>query len=217
MKLTDIVVLEAAPLGDEPVELKDVVKYFPTQHKKAIKTFMKTGRLVFGGQQVFDAGGDNGEGLDEALQHAKKLLDHEFVEITVHMNAAGTKLQGDDDYTHFEYEAHIQEKTETWIGYDTKANHLLLGFDCWIDEEDFNQEWDEKFEQCFGEEFDMDNEEHEKVFNRAWKEYNSSVLFGAVVQVTENMHAEMEMPIMEGGFYRGPYKNLNQDHILALV
>ena len=217
MKLTDIVVLEAAPLGDDPVDLKDVVKYFPSQHKKAIKAFARTGRLTFGGQKVFDEGGQNGDALDEAIQMAKRFLEHEPVEVSVMFDTEGTDLEMDRDMSHWEFDGKIHEAQPVWVGYNTKTDDLVLGFDVWLDEEVFNQEWDNKWDDAFDESFDMDNEEHEKVFNRAWKKYSQNQFFGAIVEVNSNMHASMNTEIMDGGFYRGPYKVMKKDAILELT
>lgn len=218
MKLTDIVVLEAAPLGDDPVELKDVVKYFPSQHKKAIKAFAKTGRLTFGGQQVYDEGGAPGEGLDEAIHVAKRFLEHEKVEVTVMFDLAGTDLEMKSrDMSHWEFDAEVTDSTEVWVGYNTKTDDLLIGFDAWVGEDAFNEEWDQQWDKTFDEPFDMDNEEHEKVYDRAWKKYSQNVFYGAVVEINSNMHAGMDMDLMENGFFRGTYKLLKKDNILELT
>lgn len=220
MKLTDIVVLEAAPLGDDPVELKDVMEYFPSQYRKAMKAFAKNGRLRFGGDVLFATDGDNGPALLDAIKVAKRFLKDEPFELEIDFNTENTDLSephGGDRHPGFTLEAYAGESECVWVGYDVKADKLLLGFDAWINEDVFNDAWDEEFEQAFGEDFDMDNEDHEKVFAKAWKEFsNKQSMFGAVVEVNSGMHASMEDMPSEGGFYRGSFKNMDKTNIVEL-
>jgi len=216
MKLTDLVVQEAAPLGDDPVELKDVVEFFPSQYKKAIKAFAKKGRLRFGGDELFTSDGEHGPALDDAIRVAQRFLKHEPINVEVEFNTAGTDLPEPSDRS-FEIECDVEESTPVWVGYDTKQDMLLLGFDVWIGDNEFNDEWDNKFEDAFGEGFDQDNEDHDKVFDKAWKTFsNGQMFYGAIVQVNAGGHAEMEMPIMDGGFYRGPFKHLSKTNVIEL-
>lgn len=217
MKLTDIVVLEAAPLSDDPVEIKDVVENFPSQYRKAIKAFQNNGRLRFGGDQVWTADGEYGQAINDAIKVATRLLKNEPIDVEVDFNVGGTELSTSGDPS-FTFDADVEEVREVWMGYDVKSDQLLIGFDVWIGDNEFNDEWDEKFEQAFEEDFDMDNEEHEKVFNRAWKEFsNNQMFYGAIVSVNTGMHADMETPEMPGGFYRGPFKVLKKDNIVELT
>ena len=205
MKLSDLVIQEEAPEGDKPIELEDLLKYFPNTYMKAVKTLANSGRLVWDGKQVFTKSGEYGPALKQAVAEAEQFLRDEdtTVDITVEMDGSVADIDDGGDFT----SAYpLDDFQEVYVGYSTKGKHLLIGFDCWIDEEIFNQDWDTEFEKTFGEDFDGDDPKHAKIFSKAWKEFKENSFIGALVMVDQAGHCELDLT-MPGGFYKGIYNN----------
>lgn len=183
---------------DGPVDIKDVVKYFPKQGDKAIHAFARKGRLQFGGKTLYDADYEPGAGLNKAIKAAKDAIDDEEVEVRVGM--AGSNED-------FEFHSKVEDASEVWVGYDTESNELLIGFDCWTSEQDFNDAWDSQFEKNFDEEFNMDDYDHEKIFNKSRKEYiDGYSMVGMLVIVDSKYNARIEEMPGPNGFIRSIYK-----------
>lgn len=188
-----------------PVDIKDVVKYFPSQHQKAIKAFSKQGRLEFGGMQLF-SGDEDGEGMREAISAAEEILKDDPVDVRIGVSAAGTRFKG-QTVEEFEFDADISDTNQVWVGYDTQSNELMIGFDCWLREDDFNDKWDNYFESQFDEDFDEDDPDHDKILNQAWREYRDNfMMVGMLVLVNDKFHARIEDMPGHKGFFRGIHK-----------
>lgn len=205
MKLTDIIVQEEAPAG--PIELSDLTKYFPNTYRKAIQTLIKSDRLVFNGEKLFKKDGDYGPALDQASANAEALLKDEdnTIDFRVEMDGSVADI---DDGGEFSADYPIDDAEEVYIGYDPRRKKLIVGFDAWLDEDIFNQDWDEQFERIFGEEFDYDNPKHEAIFDDAWEKFKKGAFMGLVVEVDEDGNATFEDMPYEGGFYKGAYPSL---------
>jgi hypothetical protein len=210
MKLSDLVITEAEELaaaesGQKTIELKDVVQYFPNTYQKAVKTLRDAGRLTFGGELLFEKGGEYGPGMERATAEAEEAVRKDEIEITVDMD--GT-VADKDHHADFTFDAPINDAQETYVGYDITSNKLLIGYDVWISDEEFNEAWDREFEEEFGEDFDDENEDHEKIFNHAWKQFTGrngggKMFYGALVDVNDDYHAEVEDMFWSGGFHKG--------------
>jgi hypothetical protein len=189
-----------------PVDIKDVVKYFPTQGDNAIKAFAKKGRLQFGGKTLYAADYEPGAGLKQAIRVAKAEIRDERIDVRVDMSGAGTRFRNNTT-EEFEFDSQINDMEEVWMGYDTESNELMIGFDCWTSEDDFNDAWDKEFEKNFGEEFDHEDKDHEKIFNKARQEYLDNYgMLGMLVLVNDKFGARIEdMPGVKG-FVRGILK-----------
>lgn len=217
MKLSDIVIQEETPTGDKPIELKEVTKYFPNTYQKAVRTLAKQGRLTFGGVLLFTKNGENGPAINKALAEAHTLItdkdgDHNKVQIRVEMNGSVANL---DNGTDFDIDAKIDDVNQAYIGYAQKGDYLIIGYDAWISDNEFNEEWDKKFEETFGEDFDNENTQHEKILNAAWKQFrDTQMFFGIAVEVDTNFYATMEEMPGTGGFYKGLYPRLKDRRII---
>jgi len=214
MKLSDIVIKEAAPEGDKTYELKEVVKYFPNTLEKAVKTLAKSGRLTFSGELVFTKSGEYGPALKQAIAEAEALLNNEETTIDVRTELDGS-VADIDDGGEFNDDYPVDEFQETFVGYAWKGDKLVIGFDAWLDEEIFNQDWDKHFEETFGEDFDMDNPKHEKIFNKAHKEFKDLAFLGLVVEVNEDFHATMEDLPFPDGFHKGAAREFKSRRIIG--
>lgn len=179
-------------------ELAAIVKYFPNKHKTIIQQQAgKPHKLKYQGLDLFDEEGD-GPALDAATHEVKRQVGAEEIKVDVLVT---TPLGAD-----LEYEAPIKDVQHVWTAYNPQNNTLLLGFDAWIDEEDFNAQWDKFFEEHTGEEFDYDNEEHERVFSQVHRNYMKIGFYGLLFEVTIHHSLEVEVELRyysDGGFYKG--------------
>ena len=207
MKLTDIVQFiqlneDGEPTGQGPVELKDIVKAFPSKASKAIDKLWGGPRLVYHGMQFFDGDG-LGLAYEKAEEAAKAEMDDHEVELSFHVG--GTDELDMDDYN---FTTKVEDAQECYLGYDPKHDVLYIGYDAWLDENDFNEKWDDEFKKATGKVFDMDDEEHQKVFDSAWEEWKKMGGYGMLFRLTPRGKAFSADVVLEdaGGFYRGIYR-----------
>ena len=109
------------------------------------------------------------------------------------------------------------EKQECYLGYDPKRDVLYIGFDAWANEDDFNNAFDETWKNMTGEEHDIENEEHQKIFNEVWEVYQSDGFgfWGLIFEISfngGNMTAEEALSPMTNGFYKGTYRLFKQQN-----
>ena len=203
MKLSDIVIKEEAPEGDKPIDLNDLLEFFPNTYKKAVSTLAKSGRLTWGGKKVFTKDGDYGPALEQAVADAESFLKDEKIEITLELDGAVADLDEHSDFTG-EYE--LDEHQEVYVGFATRGEKLMIGFDVWLDEDNFNQDFDKEFETAFGEDYDGDNPDHEKIFNHTRDQFLKQSFVGVLVGVDQDGNCDIEHSA-PGGFYKGIYND----------
>jgi hypothetical protein len=214
MKLHEIA-QEESPAGDKQIELQDLVKNFPNTYTKAVVTLAKSGRLTFGGKQVFTKSGEYGPALEQAVASAEALLKDKDTTVDVNIEMDGS-VADIDEHAHHNADFPVDEFQEVYAGYSPRENKLVIGFDVWLDEEIFNQDWDKNFEDTFGEDFDHSNPAHEKIFNKAHKEFQKTSFMGIAVEVNESDVAKMDMSPFSGGFYQGAYPELRRLKLIDL-
>jgi hypothetical protein len=214
MKLTDIIIREEAPAG-QPIELKELTKYFPNTYEKAARTLAKSGRLMFGGEAVFTKSGEYGPALERAIAEAEALLKDESSTVNIRLELDGT-VADIDEHGEYDVDYPVTEAQEVYVGYSARGNKLIIGFDAWLDEEIFNQDFDKQFEETFGLDFDMDDDGHEKIFNATREQFQKYSFMGLVVEVNEDFYATFEDMPYEGGFYRGAHPKLKSRRIIDL-
>ena len=198
-----------------PIELADVIKHFPKHHEKALSKLWGGQRLVWHGMPFF---GDNelGEAYTKAEKAAEAYIEDGYnADANIDFDGEVDGAEISDTVT-WDVTFDKNEKQECYLGYDPKRDKLIIGFDAWANEEDFNEAWDKAFEGAVGEEFDSDNPEHEAIFKRAWDEYKDGYGFwGLCFEISFNggeMEAEEALPPMTNGFYKGTYKLLKQQN-----
>lgn len=177
-------------------ELAAIVKYFPNKHKAIIQQQSgKPHKLKYQGLDLFDEEGD-GPALDGATHEVKRQVGAEEIKVDVNVT---TPLDAD-----LEYEAPIKDVQHVWTAYNPHNDTLLLGFDAWIDEEDFNAQWDKFFEEHAGEEFDYDNDEHERIFSQVHRNYMKIGFYGLLFEVSMKHGVDAELRYYsDGGFFKG--------------
>ena len=184
---------EIADLDASHYELASIVKTFPNKYRDIIQHQAgKPHKLKWQGQDLFAESGD-GPALMALVVNVKRLLQEDEVKVDIHLP---TPL-GD-----FEYEASIRDVQHVWTAYKPDSDALLLGFDGWIDEEDFNTHWDKFFEEQTGEEFDYDNDEHERIFSQVHQRYLKVGFYGLLFEVERSSSPEL-MYYSDNGFFKG--------------
>lgn len=189
-------------------ELASIVKFFPNKYKTIIhQQAGKPHKLKYQGLDLFDEDGD-GPALDGAVHEVKRQVSAGDIRMGYRLP---TPLGAS-----FEYEAPIREAQRVWTAYNPHNNTLLLGFDAWIDEEDFNTHWDKFFEEHTGEEFDYDNDEHERIFSQVHRNFMKIGFYGLLFEVTINHRLKVEAELLsysDGGFFKG---TLNDPYVKSL-
>lgn len=200
MKLSELKIFEAAeaaPAG--PIELKDLIKYFPSTYAKAIQKMWGKDRLVYKGMKFFD-NGSLGEAYDKANDAVEQAMKDEGFTAPVSLAIP----DGEDlSMTHFEYEAHVDDSQEVYLGYASESDKLYLGVDAWLNENDFNEEWDKQFKKETGQTYNEDNEDHSALFHDAWKKYSNMGGYGILFELDDDLTSAEPVIMSQGGFYRG--------------
>lgn len=203
MKLAELLLEDAG----KPLELRDVIKFFPHTYAKVIKQKWGGGQLMYHGHPFF-ANGEIGSAYEKAEEAVDYLLnDDDFT----------NEIQIDVDDVSFTVEAPVGEKQEVYMGYSPDRDCLYIGYDVWVHEEKFNEEWDSEFERATGEQYDEENPEHHAAFQTAWKQFGQSSFLGMLFRVNADPSGDFiaeEELTMPGGFYKGVrrssvFKNLD--------
>jgi hypothetical protein len=208
MKLSEIVTTFVAEDEDGPkvddgkglVEVSEVVKdRKPEIAKKYLRAMWGKKRLAYHGMAFFGDSNSAYDKIDAAVKEAIK----EGFEVDVSIPVEGTD---DLDMDTLDYQATIDDQQEVYLGYDPKSDTLYVGVDAWLREEDFNEAWDREFENATGEQFDDENDEHQKVFNSAWREYKDMGFYGILFKLSHDLDDVEEELTIPGGFYKGIYR-----------
>ena len=213
MKLSELKIFEAAEIAPAgPIELKDLIKYFPGNYAKAIQKMWGKDRLVYNGMKFFD-GGELGEVYDKALEAIEAWVKDEDNKVPMSLSIP----DGDElGMVEFEYDAAVDDVQEVYVGYRPESDELYIGVDAWLDENDFNESWDREFKKATGQEYDEEDEQHSALFHDAWKKYTSMGGYGILFHISFSPSGVCEANVeleSQGGFYRGvramsPFKSL---------
>ena len=186
-----------------PVEVADIVKNFPSQHKKALSKLWGGPRLVYHGMPFFDEIYDK---LDAIIEKAQKRVEIEM-EIDLDENLVDAIVK-DAGWDTFEYMAKVEDSQEVYMGYSPKEDCLYVGIDAWLDEEEFNEAWDKQFKRNLHQEFEYEEPAHEKLFSSTHKKYQKLGFQGVLFKMTmsgKNFKAS-EVMSNGNGFYQGIYR-----------
>jgi hypothetical protein len=212
-----------------PLELRDVVKFFPNTYKKVMS--MKwgmdhPGTLQYHGHPFFTKDDEGKSAYDHAEEAVDGVLDEDFrIEVNLTMDLDEFEPSDDNDGmqydTHdFSFDCEVSDKQEVYLGYSPQEDALYIGYDTWIREEEFNEAWDREFQNATGEMFDPDNASHDAVFQKVWKKFRDDMFFGMLFRVVERngrWMAEEHFAPQPGGFYKGIYRGLSSFHSLDLI
>lgn len=210
MKLSEIVLRPVLEDEDGPkvgeddgkglVEVSEVVKgRKPEIAKKYLRAMWGKPRLAYHGMPFFGSGGTAYDHINDAVKAA---IDQGF-EVDVSIDVQGTDSVDMDELN---YQATIDDQQEVYLGYDPRDDTLYVGIDAWLREEDFNEAWEREFKNATGEQFDDENDEHQKVFQSAWREYKDMGFYGILFKLSKDLDDVEEELVIPGGFYAGIYR-----------
>lgn len=201
--VTHFVVEEDGPKVDDGKGLVEVSAVVdgrkPEIAKKYLRAMWGKNRLAYNGMPFFGSGDTAYDKIDAAVDEAIK----QGLEVEMSIPVEGTD---DLDMDELNYQATIHEHQEVYLGYDPKEDCLYLGVDAWLREEDFNEAWDREFKNSTGEEFDDENDEHQKVFQSAWREYRDSGFVGILFKLSKDLDEAEDIMTMPGGFYKSIHR-----------
>ncbi len=208
-----------------PLELRDVVRFYPNTYKRVFNAKWGNGRdtggLVFHGHALFSENDGEKTAYDQIEQAVDRFISNEDyrVEVNITIDLDDFEPSSTNDTTHFDahdysFDTEISDKQEVYLGYSPHDDALYIGYDAWIHEEEFNESWDKEFAHATGEMFDMDNPAHDAVFQKVWQKFRNEMFFGLLFRVTERngyWEAEEVFAARPGGFYRGIYRGIYRD------
>jgi hypothetical protein len=192
-------------LEEKPIELRDVLEYFPKHHGKALEKLWGGSRLMWHGDRFF-ANNELGPAYEHSLNAATEFMKNDY-ETNVNMDIEDS--EGDVQSMEFDVHFNPEDGQECYLGYSPKHDTLLIGFDIGVSEDEFNEAFDNAFKEHHGEEHDMDHEDHQKIFSKVWEDYKRQKynFWGVLFEITHGDNsqyvAEEAFPPMPGGFYGG--------------
>lgn len=208
MKLSELVTLQVKeaeePSSSGPVEVKDLVEFYPKNVRAAIMKLWGGPRLVYHGHKFFSSENEAGDLYDMINVALKSYVnDGHEIEMSIPVQPAGDLDMGD-----MNYDATIDDYQEVYLGYDPKSDNLFVGIDAWLNEQDFNDAWDREFEKYTGVQYDEENEQHQAMFKDAWESYKGLGFQGLLFEMTLNGETFDLEPALEmsHGFYKGIYR-----------
>jgi hypothetical protein len=201
--------------SNEPLELSDIVEYFPSKHTAVLDKLWGTERLTWHGKKFFDA-----NNLGDVYVEAEDAVDAVIGDVSIDAGITLSpvyrsnlpELDFDPDTIEWQSKIGKNDKQEVYLGYDPKTDKLYMGFDAWIDEQDYNDAFDEQFERIVGERFDDENKVHEAIAEETWKKYTKSKqsFYGIIFEISydegsNSIDEALELPQFTnpGGFYGG--------------
>lgn len=203
---------------DGPVALEDLVKYFPSKHSQAIEKLWGTHRLTYKGEQFFEKEGTGYgpvyEGADECGQDAIKKeevnikIDPTQCDEEEYRSVIQTAEDAGIDIPEFEMDVKIDEMQEVYLGYNPKTDRLWIGYDCWADHNEIDEEIDEYINSLDTGDYDRHRTEelHNAVERAIMEEMKELGFFGGLVELktADGVNFEFGDVVVEpGGFYRG--------------
>ena len=200
----------------DPLELTDLIANFPNKYKKVVSEQWGKNRLSLNGLSFFADGGIYDQ-LDAAV--SKFVLTRKFDGIQIGMESV-TEYQ--DKTISLDY-ADRGDPTkygqECYMGFSPKIGKLLVAYDTSLQEDVFNEQFDDEWKSTFGkkEEFDLGNSGHGGIYNDLWdifKDARVYVVFEVVVSgKSVKISRQVHLPVnLKKGFYRHGHSLLKQEY-----
>lgn len=167
----------------KPVELTDIVKYFPNNAQKAAEKLLQNDRLVVNGKPFFDYY------HEVVLPRAEALAKKSEYELTF-------PIEG--DLVHVSVSA--DEVQEVYCGYSQKSGVFIVGFDVWTNNQDFDDAFEKHFHAVTGRQFDLDDDE--ETYDEVWEAYKTQSMQGFAVSIYPNGRVAEYEESFTGGFYK---------------
>lgn len=209
---------EAEVAGVNHVELEDLVKHFPNNHKKAIEKLWGGPRLTYNGVPFFAEG--SGEDILGQAEAAVKAWHADGGEVQVDYSNVSFEIDGQEYNVELSYKENIdptEDGQEVYMGYDADQNALFQGYDVHYSEEVFNEEWDKAFEEETSMQFDYDDPQHSKAYHAAFEEFKhgSGFIIFELTHEGDGMKAD-DVASGDGLFYPEGHKWAKQQGLIDL-
>lgn len=194
---------QEAPSG--PIELKDVAKYFPKNAQKAVNKMIETDRLVYDGANVMD------NVYDAVHKIAKREMNRDL-KGTVMINYSKEFKGKDDSVVEFdidEVEVEISDTQDVYLGYNLKNDTFIMGFDAWLDEDDF---WKEVEREAEDQGVDTGTEEWDAAASELWKKIQNekSLHVRVDVKITNGRPDVKDVDVGQGLWYSGKHSGYGE-------
>ena len=186
----------AADPNETVAELRVLAKTFPNTWRKMVAHLVnKPRKLKFNGFDLYDETGF-GPAIDGLTHAFKEEMKRGGVQVEVHISILGKQ---------FGAQLPIRDANLVAVFYDVRHDHILLGYDAWVDEEKFGDLFDTFFEKETGEPFDYDNEDHRFAYDEAARDFNKMGVFGLLMSGNyDGMKPMVDIEIeAEKGFFKG--------------
>ena len=177
------------------VEIKDLIKAYPNNYKKHLEKLWGTEFLTYKGQKLFSGGHDIGPVYDGAIKASEAAMKKVRIPLEI------LDEEGNDT----EIDCNIDGSQECYLGYKESSDQLYIGYDCWLDEESWN-EWARVF--------DDSDPKIEKGLDKSWKDFNKKTFIGMLFELTTTngktfKAEEDDSQDSRKGFYQGTYNGHN--------
>ena len=164
------------------VDVVDIVKNFPSNHKKAIKILWGQERLTFNGLSFFGKGGIYDQ-LPKAVSQFCNSRSYSGIGVYVDFGEYA------DNEIYVDYaDTTDPEKVgqEVYMGYNPTSGELIVGYDTSLDEEVFNEEFEKQWKKTYNTPHDYDDPKQAKAYNVGWKEWQELRPYVAFSLTVEN-------------------------------
>lgn len=185
-----------------PVEIADVVEHFPNKKREAVLALLDKGRLHWHGKEIMQEWYPK---IEDAVG--------DFIEDADAFDASLDVPDGDDILTvEWENKLDKREMQEVYLAYDASNDEMIIGYDVWAAEDDFNEGFDKSWQE------NGSGTDEEEVFAAAWELYkDQGIFYGVSFRVKPDGSVEEDIPPMPGGFYKGVRKLIAQNqHIVEI-
>lgn len=155
MNILDIIKEDA---GARTYELTELISNFPKNHKLAIKKLWGSGRITYKGKSILSMY----QQLEEAAVKMMKGTDTEYSTVEMDIqNSDADPLQ-----------VIIGDHQECYLGYNVGDDLFYIGFDLWLNEQDFYDQFDKEYKKYYlkGKDYDS-NPISTAAFDWYWKNH----------------------------------------------
>ncbi len=184
------------------VEIAEVVENFPNTKRKVVMALLDKGRLVWHGKEIMQ---DWYPEIEEAV--ATFISDGYTFDSSLDVPDGEDVLQIDWENT-----LDKREMEEVYLAYDANTDEMIIGYDVWTSEDDFN----EGFDKAWGESGSGSDEDG--VFAEAWELYKKQGgSYGVSFRVKSDGTVEEDFPPMAGGFYKSVRKRIAKNENIVEI
>lgn len=181
-----------------PIEIADVVKNFPNKKREAVIALLDKGRLHWHGKEIMQEWYPE---LEEAVGAFVEDGDGYSFESSL-------DVPDGEDVLEVEWENKLgkRDMQEVYLAYDALNDEMIIGYDVWTMEDDFNEGFDKAWAE------DGSGDDEDGVFAEAWELYKAQGgFYGMTFRVKPDGSVEEDIPPIAGGFYKSVRKMIDKN------